>query len=55
MRGVTDGVQKLVDWDLNVYTTKVALSEISLDIGSPDPYWQAQNLSHKHWSHGPTF
>jgi UTP--glucose-1-phosphate uridylyltransferase len=50
---LTDGIQKMVDWDLDVYTTKVESSEIWLDIGSPDLYWQAQNLSHKHWSHEP--
>jgi dTDP-glucose pyrophosphorylase len=50
---LTDGIQKMVDWNLNVYTTKVGSDEIWLDIGSPDLYWQAQNLSHKHWSHEP--
>jgi UTP--glucose-1-phosphate uridylyltransferase len=50
---LTDGIQKMVDWDLNVYTTSVGPSEIWLDIGSPDLYWQAQNLSHKHYSHEP--
>ncbi len=50
---LTDGIQKMVDWNLNVYTTKVESSEIWLDIGSPDLYWQAQNLSHEHWSHEP--
>jgi hypothetical protein len=45
----------MVDWDLNVYTTKVASSEIWLDIGSPDLFWEAQNLSHKHYSHEPSF
>jgi UTP--glucose-1-phosphate uridylyltransferase len=33
---LTDGIQQMVDWGLNVYTTKVASSEIWLDIGSPD-------------------
>ncbi len=47
---LTDGIQKMVDWNLNVYTTRVASSEVWLDIGSPDLYWQAQNLSHKHFS-----
>jgi dTDP-glucose pyrophosphorylase len=47
---LTDGIQRMVDWDLNVYTTKVASSEIWLDIGSPDLFWQAQNLSHKYFS-----
>ena len=48
---LTDGIQQMVDWNLNVCTTKVESSEIWLDIGSPDLYWQAQNLSHKHYSH----
>jgi UTP--glucose-1-phosphate uridylyltransferase len=47
---LTDGIQKMVDWNLNVYTTKVASSEIWLDIGSPELYWEAQNLSHKYFS-----
>src|SRR5437667_11690791 len=51
---LTDGIQKMVDWNLIVYTTKVGSEEIWLDIGSPDLYWQAQNLSHKHWSHEPS-
>jgi len=48
---LTDGIQKMVDWNLNVYTTRVSSGEIWLDIGSPDLYWEAQNLSHKHNSH----
>jgi UTP--glucose-1-phosphate uridylyltransferase len=52
---LTDGIQQMVDWDLNVYTTKLASSEIWLDIGSPDLFWEAQNLSHKHYSHEPSF
>jgi UTP--glucose-1-phosphate uridylyltransferase len=47
---LTDGIQKMIDWNLNVYTTKVESSEIWLDIGSPDLYWEAQNLSHKYFS-----
>ena len=50
---LTDGIQKMVDWNLNVYTTKVGSDEIWLDIGSPDLYWEAQNLSYKHYSHEP--
>ena len=50
---LTDGIQQMVNWDLSVYTTKVASSEIWLDIGSPDLYWEAQNLSHKHYFHEP--
>jgi len=47
---LTDGIQKMVDWNLNVYATKVESTEIWLDIGSPDLYWEAQNLSHKYFS-----
>ena len=50
---LTDGIQQMVDWDLNVYTTKLSSSEIWLDIGSPDLFWEAQNLSHKNYSHEP--
>lgn len=47
---LTDGIQKMVDWNMDVYTTPVASSEIWLDIGSPDLFWEAQNLSHKYFS-----
>src|SRR5256712_11782438 len=45
---LTDGIQKIVDWNLNVYTTQVDPKEAWLDIGSPELYWQAQNLSYEH-------
>src|SRR3989441_7425519 len=51
---LTDGIQRMVDWGLKVYSTPVDSSEVWLDIGSPDLYWQAQNLSHKHYFHDPT-
>ena len=50
---LTDGIQKIVDWNLNVYTTQVDPKETWLDIGSPDLYWEAQSLSYKH-SREPT-
>src|SRR5260370_29523667 len=50
---LTDGIPKFMDLGLNVYTTRVAPGEIWLDIGSPDLYWEAQNLSHKHYTHEP--
>jgi len=40
----------MVDWNLSVYTTQVDPKEAWLDIGSPDLYWQAQNLSNKFFS-----
>ncbi len=48
---LTDGIQKMVDMGLNVYGIMVGADEVRLDIGSPDSYWEAQNLSHKHFSH----
>ena len=48
---LTDGIQKMVDWGLDVLSTRVESSEVWLDIGSPDLYWQAQNLSHKYFAH----
>src|SRR2546425_10359692 len=51
---LTDGIQKMVDWNLNVYTTKVGSDEVWLDIGSPDLYWQAQNRFHQHGAHDPS-
>jgi len=50
---LTDGIQKIVDWNLNVYTTQVDPKETWLDIGSPDLYWEAQSASYKH-SREPT-
>src|SRR2546426_3964618 len=48
---LTDGIQKMVDWGRSVFTELVSDGEIRLDIGSPDSYWEAQNLSHKYYSH----
>lgn len=47
---LTDGIQRMIEWGFNVFSTKVESSEVWLDIGSPDLYWQAQNLSHKYFS-----
>ncbi len=47
---LTDGLQRMIDWGLKVYSTRVAADEIWLDIGSPETYWEAQSISHKHFS-----
>jgi UTP--glucose-1-phosphate uridylyltransferase len=44
---LTDGIQKIIDWGLEVYTTRVDPLETWLDIGSPDLYWEAQSVSYK--------
>jgi UTP--glucose-1-phosphate uridylyltransferase len=49
---LTDGIQNMIDRGLNVYGIMIGPDELRLDIGSPDSYWKAQNLSHKHFSTG---
>ena len=50
---LTDGIQKLVDWGLIVRAVEFEKSDIRLDIGSPELYWEAQNLSYKYSNPGP--
>jgi len=45
---LTDGIQKMVDWGLIVRAVEFEKSDVRLDIGSPDLYWEAQNLSYKY-------
>jgi UTP--glucose-1-phosphate uridylyltransferase len=44
---LTDAIQKLVDWGLKVYAVKLDKSYSHLDIGSPERYWEALELSYK--------
>jgi len=44
---LTDAIQKLVDWGLKVYAVKLDKSYAHLDIGSPERYWEALELSYK--------
>jgi UTP--glucose-1-phosphate uridylyltransferase len=44
---LTDAIQKLIDWGLKVYAVKLNDSYAHLDIGSPERYWQALELSYK--------
>ncbi|MCW4025763.1 MAG: sugar phosphate nucleotidyltransferase [Candidatus Bathyarchaeota archaeon] len=44
---LTDAIQKLVDWNLKVYAVKLDRSYAHLDIGSPERYWEALELSYK--------
>lgn len=46
---LTDAIQKLIDWGLNVYALKLSKNEVKLDIGSPETYWEALTLSHQHF------
>jgi len=51
---LTDAIQKLVDWGLKVYAVKLGKEYSHLDIGSPQRYWEALELSHKQFCKGPT-
>ncbi len=46
---LTDAIQRLVDWSLNVYAVRLNPDEVRLDIGSPETYWEALSLSHNHF------
>lgn len=51
---LTDAIQKLIDWGLNVYAVKLDKNYAHLDVGSPERYWDALVLSHKHFCRRPT-
>ena len=44
---LTDAIQKLIDWGLSVYAVKLGKSYAHLDIGSPERYWEAIELSYR--------
>jgi UTP--glucose-1-phosphate uridylyltransferase len=46
---LTDAIQKLIEWGLNVYAVQLSSDEVRLDIGSPETYWEALSLSYKHF------
>jgi len=46
---LTDAIQKLIEWGLNVYAVKLNKNQIRLDIGSPETYWEALSLSYQHF------
>jgi UTP--glucose-1-phosphate uridylyltransferase len=48
---LTDGIQKLIDWGLKVYAIKLSSSDIRLDIGTIETYWDALRLSY-HYTKG---
>ena len=50
---LTDAIQKLVDWGSNVYAVKLNKSYSHLDIGSPERYWEALELSYKQFCKRP--
>jgi len=50
---LTDAIQKLIDWDSKVYAVKLDRGYAHLDIGSPERYWQALELSHQQFCKRP--
>jgi len=45
---LTDAIQKLIDWGMNVYAVRLNQGDVRLDIGTPETYWEALYLSHQH-------
>jgi len=50
---LTDAIQKLIDWGLNVYAVKLDDDYAHLDIGSPERYWDALSVSYKRFCRRP--
>ena len=50
---LTDAIQKLIEWDCKVCAVKLDGSYAHLDIGSPERYWQALELSHQQFCERP--
>jgi len=47
---LTDAIQKLVEWGMNVYAVKLDQKTVRMDIGSPETYWEALFLSYRFFS-----
>jgi UTP--glucose-1-phosphate uridylyltransferase len=45
---LTDAIQKLIEWGSKVHAVQLNSSHIRLDVGSPEKYWKALQLSHKY-------
>jgi UTP--glucose-1-phosphate uridylyltransferase len=43
---LTDGIQQLIDWGLKVRGVELDDNSPLLDIGSPELYWDSQNISY---------
>ncbi len=46
---LTDAIQKLIDSGQKVYAVKLDKNYVHLDIGSPERYWEALELSYQHF------
>jgi UTP--glucose-1-phosphate uridylyltransferase len=50
---LTDAIQNLINEHLKVYAVKLDKNYVHLDIGSPERYWEALELSHKQFCKRP--
>jgi UTP--glucose-1-phosphate uridylyltransferase len=50
---LTDAIQKLIDWGMNVYAVKLDEDYAHLDVGSPERYWDAISLSYQRFCRRP--
>jgi len=45
---LTDGIRRLVEAGHRVQAIKLREDDVRLDIGTPETYWEALKLSHRH-------
>ena len=45
---LTDDIQKMVEWGLEIRAVELEENDVRLDIGSPELYWESQSLSYRH-------
>jgi UTP--glucose-1-phosphate uridylyltransferase len=51
---LTDGIEKIIEEGRRVYAVKLTEDEMRLDVGTPESYWEALNLSHQHLATNPS-
>jgi len=50
---LTDAIQTLIDWGLNVYAVMLDRETVRLDVGSPETYWDALSSSYRIFRNRP--
>ncbi|MEM2140958.1 sugar phosphate nucleotidyltransferase [Nitrososphaera sp.] len=43
---LTDGIKKIMDWGLRVTASKLARTDLWVDVGTPETYWDAQSSTY---------
>ncbi|MEM2793326.1 MAG: UTP--glucose-1-phosphate uridylyltransferase [Candidatus Methanomethylicia archaeon] len=49
---LTDAIQKLIEWGMRVEAIKLREDDVRLDVGTPETYWEALNISYLRLSRG---